>query len=218
MKKKNPIKGLVLYTFLSARSNIIILFPLVIIAYCFMLFIKDKSNFVIVASGGIFILSVIPLLNTYKDIASKWNRFQLSAPVKRKDVITSKYITHLCSIVIAVVITGIFAVIGILLHKNLLYAINKTGFVYTLLSVSSSLFSCGLFYPLLYTIGANREEVLTIICTAGGFGFLLFIRQIGVMAGLTLDTSTIFCLIISVILFAVSYIITVRVYQKKDLC
>jgi len=225
MKRNSPIKGLMLYAFHSASGNIALL-----TVGCLLMgfFISAGLDRIVTAAGNtilylsftgllIMIISSSLLVSASKDTASKWNRFQLAMPVKRTDVIASKYLGHLLMLLIAIVVAGITIGIGIVLHENLRESVIENLHIVISVGIVPSLIACGLFYPAIYTIGENKEEALFIVCLGGSMGIMLFFRWIGNAIGISQNIITILCAAVSVILFVASYVAATKIYAKKDL-
>ncbi|MCL2773049.1 MAG: ABC-2 transporter permease [Oscillospiraceae bacterium] len=225
MKKNKPIKGLILYNFYSASYNILLIFAMFLLIGILLIAAEKitgnlyyySSLYPAIILVGIGLFSWTFMLSSKKDSASKWNRFQLAMPIKRSDVITSKYLGQLMMMLVGIVLTAIFT--GLFFGLHLLYWKDfvRYSFSYVPLSIGIALVSCGLFYPITYTVGENREEGFSVISMLVAGGINALILWIGHTANLSQIVNAIVCVAISAVIFVVSYAIAVKIYAKKDL-
>jgi hypothetical protein len=216
MKKNNPIKGLLLYTFYSAMGNMALMSGMALLVGCVFLITGQFNYFTAFAIGALIGIPWVPMMNTHKDTASKWNIFQLTTSVKRKDVIAANYLGQFLLLLAGTVLIGIFIGISIIIHGNLHGEIVETAIDYFPIFMGAALLTNALFYPLVYTIGENKEEALSLVSVAIASGISIFIFWIGNKLNLSQIIIALLSLTITIVLFVVSYVITKKIYANKD--
>jgi ABC-type transport system involved in multi-copper enzyme maturation permease subunit len=217
VKKNSAVRGLILYFFYSSIENVITSLILTFICGIAVLITGVPAIFTMISIFGIVLLSCSFVICTTKDTASKWNKFQLTLPVKRNDVIAAKYLGHLVLLLAGLVIAGIFIVIGVVLYEIPIEDVKASALLIIPTCIGTSLLACALFYPIAYTIAANREEALALACIFGSGAISALILWIGNTLNFQDRINAVFCIGIAVLLFIVSYIITKKMYAKKDL-
>ncbi len=153
-----------------------------------------------------------------QDATSKWNRFELTLPIKRTDVIKAKYVSFLLFVLIGLVL----AIISTILHIAITDVVNfeRIGYSFTF-GLAFALSIPTFMIPLILIFGADKNEV--ILFAAVGLGFALFFGSsmlIAYILPIEHNSNLIFrggYLLLSVILYAVSYLVSVIIYNKKEL-
>lgn len=153
-----------------------------------------------------------------RDAASKWNTFELTMPVSRKDVVTARYTSYLLYILI-----GVFmSVLSLLVFYLVNGAVNleRIGYGFTF-GLGFALSIPTFMTPLVLIFGTDKTEAFMVVSVLTGLA--LFVGFSAVMmpfltnaanANLIYRASY---LTFSIVLFVLSYLLSCRVYQKKDL-
>jgi len=220
-RKTNPIKGLLLHSFYSARTTIMILFCFSLL---FGIFLCLAIHFgaihahvaPVFALLGISAFSCSLMAGEYKEIAVKWNKFQLAMPIKRSDAIASKYLGHLLMLLAGIIFTGIYIGLIFVLQEGCRECFVEKIFMSVPASIGTSLVSCALFHFIACVAGMDKEGALWVVCmfVSGGInglilwtGYVANVQFIGAAA----------CILVSAALYAVFYVVTKKIYAKKDL-
>jgi hypothetical protein len=212
------IRGLIKYSIYSATGSLIVLFLMTLLVGIVAALINDPLMYETACFFGIMLFPFSLVLSKPKDTLSKWNRFQLALPVKRKDIINSHYIGHLIMQFMGIIITAVIIAPGVIINNIPADIIIESILFIVPLSIGASLVGCGLYYPIVYAVGDNKEEaiaLISMIVPAFMIGFIL-----GYERNIEYDMSMIipvFSIIISLILFVISYVITKKIYAKKDI-
>ncbi|MBA4700544.1 MAG: ABC-2 transporter permease [Ruminococcus sp.] len=217
MKKRNSITGLLLYSYHATRGTTLLILAVWILHGFIMLVTGDARIFPNLTGFGIVTISCSFMLCAHKDNSTQWNKCQLAMPIKRSDVITSKFLSQLFLMLVAITLIATFVGLSMVFHESIKEVVRNTSLIVTSSSIGISLVACALFYPIIYTIGENKEEVIIIFCILGGAAINLFILVMGETLNFSNITSAALCIIISVALFGISYVITKKIYAKKDL-
>jgi len=211
MKKNNATIGLILYSIHSASGNVIMLSLVYVLVGIIAIISGDRI--LVSASVGIGVLCVSNaiLISSPKDANSKWNKLRLALPVKRSNIITSQYLSHLLMLLYSIVLISIILFLCSLRHESL-----TSEYLFSLFTanIGASLLGCAIFYPLAYTIGENREEGLSVIAMLGGAG--LGITYWSAISSLEFFNNALFFAPI-VVLFILSYCLTAKIYSQKDI-
>jgi len=230
MNKNNPVKGLVKYSLYSASGHIIMSGGIVLGLGILMTAFGSTPTFPIFA---ITILVPASLASNAQDDKSNWTRFQLTMPVKRKDVILSKYVTYLIFLLMALVISGVFIGLARVLHEmniveygtalfgsieQLVEGFDPRAVTHRLLlvAIGGALIVCSLYYPLAYTLFKGKEEGLSLITLFFSVAIMALIGWLGFKFELSLNSIIALNVVVPVILFVVSYVITTKIYAKID--
>lgn len=152
------------------------------------------------------------------DTDSQWNRFEITMPITRKQVIGARYISFILYGLLGVITTVVSISVFYFFQTNL----NFERIMFSLSFGIVLLFMVpALMHPLLLLFGADKlETVLTISIGAATVWFVGASMLFNwVMPGLE-NLDFIFrgvIIIISGIFFALSGMISMQVYQKKEL-
>jgi hypothetical protein len=216
MKKKNSINGLILYSLYSSGGNIVLFISISIILGVIYAVTGNESFSFLLPGIAVTTLPCTLMLTSHKESSSKWNRFQLTMPVKRKDVIASKYLGLLLLLLVGTAIFGMFTIFAAVLHSGE-DIVSSVLFIFSLLA-GVALLSGGLFYPAVYVFSdESKSEALSIICILGAFGINAGVLWMGDKVGLASNSAAVVCLIVSAVLFALSYSVASKKYSQKDL-
>lgn len=217
MKKRHSITGLLLYSYHATRGTTLLILAVWILLGFIMLVTGDARIFPNLTGFGIVTISCSFMLCAHKDNSTQWNKCQLAMPIKRSDVIASKYLSLLFLMLAAIALIATFVGLSMVFHESIKEVVRNTSLLVISSSIGISLTACALFYPIIYTIGENKEEVIIIFCILGGAAINLFILVIGEKVNFSDITGATLCVLISAALFGVSYVITRKIYAKKDL-
>ncbi len=153
-----------------------------------------------------------------KDAASKWNKFELTMPVRRKDVITARYISSMLYVLIGV---GM-ALVNILLFHLTTGALNLERISYGFIFGWGFALSMPTFMiPLVLILGTDKIEPIMVVSVIAGLALLFgysavlspFFRSMEHYNFFFRLSYVVFC----TLLFLLSYLLSCRVYKKKEL-
>jgi len=171
------------------------------------------------------VFMITPALEVLKhESMSGWNKFLLTLPIKRKHVVQSHYLFFTILLLFGLLITiTLFVlaefILGQILTEQMIYWImNGVGIAITLGLVA---------YPLTYQLGTEKSDMAIIIGFIATFGLFflsdaLFNRIVSNLSPDTLQGMNLGLLFsgsflaITLILFIVSYMISLPIYKKKE--
>lgn len=171
---------------------------------------------VILLQISIYAVQAVSTLQT--DANSQWNKFEITMPVRRKDVIGARYIGFILCGIVGIITTLVTIGVFYLFQTNVNF--ERVIFSFTF-GVVLLLLVPALTHPLLLIFGIDKSETMSVISI-----FVATVLYVGssMLFNLVLpDLSNgdlIFrgmIIIISGILFAISYVISKQLYQKREL-
>ena len=187
---------------------------------------------------GIFVVAVVsqPLLIGYgllcmvgfsvnasvsmkKEFVSKWGKYKLTLPVKRAAIVKSHFISHLIWLLVGALYAGIVISLSWALHgcpyDNSIDVVSIFA-----LGISVSIFMGAFFFPLFYRGGEERSDIFLLISLVCGIAVVLGIISVlnlyltpGVI---TILVSAAILIVCSLLMFALSYPLTVGIYHNKE--
>lgn len=153
-----------------------------------------------------------------KDAASKWNKFELTMPVSRKDVVTARYISSLLYVLIGAFVSIVSTFVFHLVTGSLNWDRAGYGFAF---GIGFALSLPTFMIPLVISFGTDKTEPFMLVSIIAGL--VLFFGS-SVVTGSFLNASEhadfIFRLsyvAFSIVLFVVSYLFSCWLYKKKEL-
>lgn len=211
------MKGLLLNEFYSAVGNIK-LFLFIALAAAISLIVTGSPTaqelFVYIT---ITALSVNAVVSFRKDAVSKWDKYEITMPVQRKDIVRSKYLSYLFWLLFGTLLALTVTILAVIIHKTAA-CLPGTGALPSMfnLGIGISLLTGALFYPLSYRFGIDKSETILIISIISAI--LLSIVTLNILNRYIPSFSTrmsVFILLYSAS-FAISYKTTLLLYQKKE--
>lgn len=209
------MKGLLVKDFLGMRSYMLTCFAIMLVLLVFINLggAQDAAGFTVgccALLGGM----MAPASFTY-DNQSGWDKYVLSLPYTKKQVVLSKYLLGLLTM-------GISAAAGVLL--NLLFAaLGIAAFGTDSLQIAVAIICgtaivIGITMPLIYKFGTEKGRFVVIAISVPGFMIMAKVFTALQAAGLRpmLDTATLFLPLIATLVLILSYRITYKVYDKEE--
>lgn len=210
------MKGLFLNNYYSAQDGIKISMLISALISILTIFVDDS-----VATGALgLIIFIFPTNNVSSlqaDEASKWNKFEITTPVSRYQIILAKYIGYFGTIAIGVICSIAVIIIMFCTGRQL----NFDTLLYPILfGVSLSLLMGAILYPLLLKAGALKAELFTVISAILSIAIIFAIWSVINTFFFTIDfksvtTGTVAC-IFSILFFFGSFLLSNRIYHKKE--
>ena len=169
---------------------------------------------------GMFILMsmMITITSFSYDALAKWDRYALSLPVTRKEIVTGKYLLSILLCLIAAVLSFLISLVvlkvspvegfGIAEH---LYA---TGAI-----ICAAFFFSGILLPLTFQFGVEKSRIFLLAIFAAPSAAVIALDKIGIQmpteASLLAFAKLLPFLII--IFYLLSYLLSVRIYFSKEI-
>ncbi|MCL2827387.1 MAG: ABC-2 transporter permease [Oscillospiraceae bacterium] len=217
MKTNNPMRGLLTFSFYAASGNMSIaaLFTLAMSAALLITGNLTVYAFFVLVAVGTFPYTIMAAMGGKN--APKWEKFQLTMPVKRKDVVASIYLSVLLATIAGLLLAGIILGIGFVLHEGLLEHVLQTAFAQFAYVFGVVLIMAGLLFPIASTkAGESRGEAVFTGCLfAAGF-IMILISWAGGRADILPWIISLSQVAIAVVVFVISYLLTKKMYAKMD--
>jgi len=217
MPRRNPIRGLLVYSFYAAKGNLQISL-LVTLAMAVALFITGHTvvyNFFVLAAIGL--PPYILMMRMGAKNQPQWEKYQVSMPIKRKNFTAAIYLSVLFALIAGILLCTVLSIFSFILHDYILHHVIKTAFGQMAYLVGIVLLMFAIIVPIGSTkFGESRGEIFFTICLAVALGVMLLISWLGNRAGLSQVIISASRVAISAVSFIISYHITNKMYSKID--
>ncbi|MDE5939892.1 MAG: ABC-2 transporter permease [Lachnospiraceae bacterium] len=156
-----------------------------------------------------------------KESATKWGKYKLTVPVRKRDIVISFFASQLLWLAVGIVFAGVGIALSIALHGNP-FDRNTDIFMLFVLGIGISLFMGAIFFPLYFLGGEERNEVILVVSLLGGIGVIMGLTTLinimypGNMTTWQTVMSGIFMMACGAASFTVSVPLSVGVFQRKE--
>lgn len=205
------MKGLIVKELTMMKKGNAVLFLLACILY-----ISNRSitNTILFLS---LMFSFLLTSNIVSDEMSKWTVFSLALPFSRRDVVTSKYtIIAGITLVCAAVNLAVSGVMSAMANGSL-----TNGLSSVCLTVMTGLIYPAIALPLTYKFSAEKGRIISSLIVsgcAGIAGYLFFDKDISTTLGsISMNMAVLIAAAAAVVLFAASWLLSVKFYEKREL-
>ncbi|MDO5845804.1 MAG: ABC-2 transporter permease [Methanocorpusculum sp.] len=164
----------------------------------------------------IIFAAMFPLTAMAYDDMVKWDRYALTMPLSRKDVVAGKYLLMLLMLGGAVAVSLAIAAVGSLIAPAL-FAVPESSFLFILIGGSLGLAYSSILLPVVYRFGTERTRYIMIgsMVAIGALllgVYFLFGDALSGMGALFWGISP----VVAAGMLAVSYRISLRIYAGKE--
>lgn len=218
------MRGLLKNNFYGVMDNLKILFGLTGLLGLALLITGDAALL------GIFSLLSVPLLGAAmiscmrKESASKWCKYKLTLPVRKKEIVKSQYISHLIWTMAGTGIVALFLLLTVLIHGDRYFYYGFRDAVTLILGGGVlAVFMGAVSYPLYYWWGGEKTEVillLSVLVSGAVIGGLSLLINTLTGEGMVSDTeyylSLLVILGVAAAAFAGSYYLTSWIFRQKE--
>lgn len=208
------MKGVLLKDIYIAKNNIFVTVVCLIVLGFGLSFLLETSALLILAPAASTTAAFISITS---DASSKWNKNVITMPVSRKQIIGEKFIFYILLAALGIITALIPCVLLAFFGFDItLYSLCLYGSI----GISATLLAGGISLPCAYLFDPEKSQVVFMMSFMASTGIitalvLLINLFIPVKDSILLVFNIV--LIISVIWFFVSYRITIKVYQKRDI-
>lgn len=211
------MKGLIRNNFYSMENNIKISLILALFTAIVSFFVKHDAfiQMIIAMQLCIFIVNVGTSLHA--DVVSKWNKFELTLPVKYNDVIKAKYISFSMLILFGILMGSITAIYA---YVTSVFSNVQSIFYGYEFGLTLSATTAGIMYPLMLKIGTEKNEMIIILSAIAAVGLQVLLSA--VLTPLTGEMNMKHPLVGTVsaaaalVTFVCSYFVSVNIYRHKE--
>lgn len=204
------MNGLLKNNFYGVAGNMKVLFTAIIIVGSIFEVIGDAAMVSIFAFIPAPIMALLAISCLRKESASKWGKYKITLPVKRKDIVKSQYVSHAIAGAIGVLVVAVFMGIAVIIHGNVYFYYGFRDAITLILSGGILAFFIGaIAYPLYYLWGDDKTEIIMVLAVLGAIaivlGLSLLINIVAGEGGVS-DTKYYLSLLIIVVIAAVAYL------------
>lgn len=156
-----------------------------------------------------------------KESATKWGKYKLTVPVKKRDIVLSFFASQLLWLAVGIGFAGVGIVLSVALHGNP-FDRNTDIFMLFVVGIGISLFMGAIFFPLYFLGGEERNEVILLVSLLGGIGVIMGLTTLirimypGNMTTWQIVLNGIFMMVCAVAAFAASYPVSVGLFKRKE--
>ncbi|ETT50745.1 ABC-2 transporter permease [Paenibacillus sp. FSL H7-0756] len=211
------MRGLLLNNYYSLQNTIKTSLGIALMLALVPLAVINNSilNAIIGAQILVFVVSIGASLQA--DEASKWNRFEITLPIRRRTVVYAKYLSFLLLILMGTATSLI--TIGVIYAKGVDTSgwSLSTGFTFGL---SLAITTLAVYYPVVLKFGVDKSELMVMV--AAGIAVVLRVL-VWLLLGQYMDgvnfngpETGYASLLLAVLLFAISYVTAVRIHRNKE--
>lgn len=210
------MKGLIYKDIINLKSYV----KMLLLMFCIFAVIFIPQGQVDFIVGYISLISCMMVVSTmsYDDMA-KWDKYALTMPVTRKEVVSSKYLVML-------LFTTIGTIIGIIITMISGFFVKEV-YIDEMLISAVIVFSIALIFgsvliPLIYKFGTQKARILIILCALTPTFIVIVGSKIMESLGVNMPTGEViikfiyFVPIVSIIILIVSYFISTNIYKRKE--
>ena len=206
------MKGLILKDFLSLKRQAKT-FVVMLILYAALGLMQDNASILI---GMItVIISILPVTAMAYDEQAKWERYALTLPLSRTQLVVSKYILALLLVIIGIVLGFGMSVAVTLLKGDSLDVV-------TLVAVTLTCAGVGVFInsallPFLFKLGSEKARMLMMAIMILPTVLIVIVAKMGLELNVTILKWMLLLAPVGLILmFVVSLFISIQIYKKKE--
>ncbi|AJS58480.1 ABC-2 transporter permease [Paenibacillus sp. IHBB 10380] len=211
------MRGLIRNNFYSMASNIRL--ALVIAGFLALvpLVLKDTTMISMIFGIQIFLFIANTGTSLRVDETSRWNKFELTLPIRRRTIIGAKYVSFsiliLFGVMMSLLTLAVVYVVGLQLDSRAV--IYSFGFGLTL-----SITSVALMYPIMLRIGTEKNELVVFFSGFGAIGIMLVLAALlaPVTGGMELRHPLVSMVssCTAIILFIISFFVSVHIHRNKE--
>lgn len=159
-----------------------------------------------------------------KEALSKWSKYKLSLPVRRREIIQSYYISHLFWCAVGMTVTATFMALTVWIHGNQYFYYGLRDAVTLIIGGGVlAILTGSISYPLFYSLGEEKTEfgiaasvAGAIAIVAGLSGLINILAGDGGISDRTYDLSLILIVAVTGICCFLSYRLSVVFFRQKE--
>ena len=158
-----------------------------------------------------------------KESASKWEKYKLTLPIRRKSIIESQYISHTIWSIAGVVVVAVFMAFTVIIHGDQYFYYGFRDAITLVLGGGILAILIGaISYPLYYLWGAEKTEVILVIGVIGSIGIVFILTMLvntfsdGNVSDTLYYISLVIVTAVTIIAYVSSYFISKFIFQKRE--
>lgn len=204
------MKGLLLKDFYLLRKYCRAFIFMVIVFWAASLFAEDNA---FLSTYPVLLASVMPVTLISYDEREKWNLYSAALPYSRGQIVSAKYLTGLLSVLVVMVMT-----VGSQTARMVYQGVVSPKSVLAMMApyIVISLIGPSVLLPIIYKFGTEKGRIAYYILIGVICGSAVFIPAITDFMNLLR-----FPLVIAaatIVIYAGSWLLSIAIYRKKELC
>lgn len=216
------MKGLIVKDLLFIKNNMKT-FLIILLAFSIIAISNENYNFMLYIIPFFLVMMTISTFNY--DEFNNWNSYCLTLPISRKKIVQSKYLFTIFLAIVGIILTAIIIITFKSINQSLNLEEQISNFCGSFFAVSLII---SILYPLIYKFGSEKGRIfifviVLIVSIIIGIIFSL-LEQLSInyhsllssLNSLNYIQISLFMLVISIITIIISYLISLRIYQKKE--
>ena len=213
MKRKNPMKGLLICSFHATSGNTaIVLFVALVLAVIFLI----VDNVFFFGMLTLCALIIFPMLVMGALGAGNWERFQLTMPIRRHDLLVMQYLSMVICAIIGVILVAITIGVSYALGVNSIFD-DSILIIQTGSALGMPFLMAGVVFPLASSkLGKERAVGILTMSQFVAIGITMLAPWVGERSGLSFQMVALLIVAVSMLMFIVSYFVTRAQYAKLD--
>lgn len=208
------MKGVLLKDLYIAKSNILVTIVSLIVLGFGLSFLLETSALLVLAPVA---ATTAVFISITSDASSKWNKNVITMPISRSQIIAEKFIFYIIlavlGILAALIPCGILVLFGIDITFQSLCLYGSIG-------MSATLLAGGISLPCAYLFDPEKSQIvfmMSFMASTGIIVALILLTNVFIPVKDNILLAFNIVLLVAVIWFGVSYKISVKVYQKRDI-
>lgn len=211
------MKGLFLNNFYATTGDMRLFLALALVGSAWVIITGDSTALEIFVYIIITALAVHAVGSSRKDADSRWNKFEITMPVRRKEIIQCKFLSYLFWVIAGTALALLVTIIATWIHSGSiwLYGFGNVCSMFAL-GIGIAMMTGACFYPVSYLVGVEKSETVLEISVLAAVGAAIVILNI---LNRFIDSFAVRMTVFIagyLLLFALSYGITFALYLKKE--
>jgi ABC-type transport system involved in multi-copper enzyme maturation permease subunit len=176
------------------------------------------DNPAIFFEGFIILMSMMLTISSFSyDDLAKWDRYALTLPVSRKEIVAAKYLLSIVLCVAATVISFLIAAIVLAVKPVEGFGLTEQLFA-TAAIISIAFFFTVVLLPLTFNFGVEKSRLLMFVIFAAPSADVIALNKLGISMPTEASLMSFLKLLplIVILLYYLSYRLSVRIFSKKE--
>lgn len=169
--------------------------------------------------GFIILMSMMVTITSFSyDALAKWDHYALSLPLTRRDIVAGKYLLTVLFCFIGTALSFVISTVVLTLKPVEGFGMTEH-FYATAAIISAALFFAGLLLPLTFRFGVEKSRIFLIAIFAMPTAAVIALDKMGIPMPSEAKLVALAKLLplIVLLLFLLSYMVSVRIYSVKEL-
>lgn len=206
------MKGLILKDIINLKKQLKILVLFFAFYFVFSVVTKNSSMLVTIV---VLMCSMMPITSLSFDEYAKWDRYALSMPIRRKDIVVSKYLLG--------IILNSVSIIPVIILNGINLLLTKSTDITEMLITSYVIYAIGLLFiaftlPILFKFGVEKGRMLmfAVIFIPAMIVMILYKTGVKLPSEQVIINLAYASPFIVAVIVLMSILISIEIYNKKE--